>query len=30
MTRRRIPQNVQDWIEARKRFHLSNAHCYSG
>jgi len=25
MIKTTIPQNLQDWIEARKRFHLSHA-----
>ena len=26
MAKRKLSQNLQDWIEARKRFHLSDAH----
>jgi hypothetical protein len=26
MANRKLSQNLQDWIEARKRFHLSHAH----
>lgn len=26
MAKRKLSQNLQDWIEARKRFHLSHAH----
>ena len=26
MAKRKPSQNLQDWIEARKRFHLSHAH----
>lgn len=26
MPRRKLSQKLQDWIEARKRFHLSHAH----
>jgi hypothetical protein len=26
MAKKKLPQNLQDWVEARKRFHLSHAH----
>ena len=26
MGKKKLPQNLQDWVEARKRFHLSHAH----
>jgi hypothetical protein len=26
MGKKKIPQNLQDWVEARKRHHLSHAH----
>jgi hypothetical protein len=26
MARKKLPQNVQDWVEARRRHHLSHAH----
>jgi hypothetical protein len=26
MGKKRLSQNVQDWVEARRRFHLSHAH----
>ncbi len=26
MATKKLPQDLQDWIEARKRFHLSHAH----
>jgi hypothetical protein len=26
MGKKKLPQDIQDWIEARRRFHLSHAH----
>jgi hypothetical protein len=26
MRKKKLPQNLQDWVEARKRHHLSHAH----
>ena len=26
MAKKKLPQSLQDWVDARKRFHLSHAH----
>jgi hypothetical protein len=26
MAKKKLPQSLQDWVQARKRFHLSHAH----
>ena len=26
MSKKKLPQDLQDWVEARRRFHLSHAH----